>query len=103
MSKTKQSSLGGIFSMNELRIYFVDLIAFVPQADGSVWVLLPEARQARTASDGMTMIDPHYPVILFDREDSEEEGDWLGTGGIHDLLELEDPPGNHLAWLLERK
>ena len=85
--------------MSELRIYFVDLIAFVPVVDDSVWVLLPEARQPILASDGMTTIDPHYPVVLFDFKNPNGE-DWPQ---IHNLLNLTPPPGQHVAWLLNRQ
>lgn len=85
--------------MNELRIYFLDLIAFVPAADGSYWILLPEAQQPTVASDGTTAIDPHFPIALFDLGD-QGASDWQR---IHHLLKLAQPPGDHEAWLLERQ
>lgn len=84
--------------MSELRIYFVDLIAFVPTTDGSIWILLPEARQPTLASDGVTRIDPHFPIVLFDLPN--QGGDWQL---IHQILKLTPPIGNHEAWLLDRQ
>lgn len=83
--------------MSELRIYFADLLAFVAAADG-FHVLLPDARLPSTATDG-SIIDPHYPVVLFDLP-NQGASEWQQ---IHQLLKLTDPIGNHEAWLLDRQ
>lgn len=84
--------------MAKLCIYFVDLIAFVQNSDGSYWVLMPDARRPSTASDG-SQIDAHHPVVLFEIPD-RGDSDWPR---IHQLLHLEDPVSKHQAWLLERQ
>ncbi len=45
------------------------------------------------------MIDPHYPIVLFDLP-NQGDSEWQQ---IHQLLRLTDPPGNHEAWLLDRQ
>jgi hypothetical protein len=84
--------------MSKLRIFFADLIAFVQNADGSYWVLLPEARLPSKASDG-SPIEAHHPVVLFDLGD-QGTSDWPN---VHKVLKLNGTPTNNEAWQLGRR
>lgn len=81
--------------MLTLRIFMIDLIAFVPDG-GGLWALLPEARKEKVLNE--TTIESHFPVVLFDT-DEEDAGDW---DEVKPKLNLFGERRGRI-WLLERE
>lgn len=82
--------------MFTLRVFFLDLLAFVPHPEG-MWVLLPDGREGGVRHDG-TVIERHFPVVLFDTK-QRNESDWPT---VKARLKLE---GDRIGeiWALERE
>ena len=80
----------------ELRIYMLDLLAFVHKGT-DLWVLLRDGRGGGTSSTHEHLTE-HYPIVLFDMDDTGVGNDWPL---IAKLLKLSGPRGTPpQAWLL---
>lgn len=80
----------------KLRIYMLDLLAFVHK-DTDLWVLWRDARGGGTTSTHKPLTE-HYPIVLFDMDDTGVGNDW---SVIATLLKLSGPRGAPpQAWLL---
>lgn len=82
--------------MFTLRIFFVDLVAFVRQ-DKHLWALLPDARTVTSSDD---KLEEHHPVVLFLNGEGES-GDWKKSElKLKQKLDLVGKKDSH-AWLLD--
>jgi len=78
-----------------LRIFMVDLIAFVRDTNDHFWALLPDARNLGSAS-----IPNHYPLLVFDDGSSQSDaGDWPTIKGLLGLTTIK----SDTAWLLNQE
>ncbi|HZF12000.1 MAG TPA: hypothetical protein VFE33_24710 [Thermoanaerobaculia bacterium] len=78
-----------------LRIFMVDLIAFVRDTKDHFWALLPDARKL-----GNAQIPDHYPILVFDDgSSSSDAGDWPRIKQLIGLTAIKPDT----AWLLDQE
>jgi hypothetical protein len=78
-----------------LRIFMVDLIAFVFDSSNTFWALLPDARNL-----GGGTIPNHYPVLIFDDgKVHADAGDWVQIKSLLNLTAVK----SDVAWLLNQE